>query len=71
MMRYEGLLTGDQHCAGYFTTMDEDFIFLWHRRDGNPDCIRIFLLDDAKIKEIRRAVDAQQEQESDKGPHAG
>jgi len=55
-MRYEGFLTGAQHCAGYFTTMDDDFVFLWHRRNGNPDCIAIFLLANNTIKQIREAA---------------
>jgi hypothetical protein len=71
MMRYEGLLTSVQHLAGYFTTMDADFIFLWRRRNGNPDCIGIFLLEDAKIKQVREVVDAHREQKSGEGPHAG
>jgi len=56
-VNYEGLLTGAQHCAGYFTTMDPDFIFLWHRRNGHPDCIKIFLFDETTIEEVREAVD--------------
>ncbi len=58
-MKFEGLLTGQQKCDGYFTTMDEDFIFLWHGKNTDkPDCIGTFLLDSAKVKEIRDKVEA-------------
>jgi hypothetical protein len=43
-MNYEGLLTGAQHCAGYFTTVDED-------RD------LLFLLKGWEILKVREAVD--------------
>ena len=52
-MKYIGLLTHQHKQAGYFITQDEDFIWLWHRRNGNPDCIAIFLYQVARIKEIR------------------
>jgi len=55
-MIFEGLLTGAQHCAGYFTTMDKDFVYLWHRRNGNPVCVAMFLYDDVKVKQVREAV---------------
>lgn len=57
VMHYIGLLTHQQKQAGYFVSQDEDFVFLWHRRNGNPDCIRIFPYEDAKIKEVREAAD--------------
>jgi len=56
-VNYEGLLNGAQHCAGYFTTMDPDFIFLWRRRNGTADCIKVFLFEETTIKEVREAVD--------------
>jgi len=56
-VKYEGLLTETQKRAGYFVTQDKDFIFIWHGRNGNPDCVAIFLYDDVKLKEIRETVD--------------
>ena len=56
-MKYEGLLTEAQKRAGYFVTQDEDFVFLWHRRNGNPDCIAIFLYEDVKLKQIREVAE--------------
>lgn len=52
-MRYIGLLTHQQKQAGYFITQDEDFIWLWHGRNGNPDIIAVFLYETARVKEIR------------------
>lgn len=60
-MKYEGLLTESQKRAGYFITQDEDFVFLWHRRNGNPDCIAIFLYEDCKIKDVRNAAEADKQ----------
>jgi len=57
-MKYEGLLTDAQKRAGYFVTQDPDFVYLWHRRDGNPDIIAIFLYEDCRIKQVREAADA-------------
>ena len=56
-MKYEGLLTETQKRAGYFVTQDGEFVFLWHRRNGNPDCLAIFLYDDVKVREIRESAD--------------
>ena len=56
-MEYVGLLTDVQKRAGYFTTQDADSVFLWHRRNGNPDCVAIFLFDDVKLKQIREKAD--------------
>lgn len=56
-MKYEGLLTNEQKRVGYFVTQDEDFVFLWHGRDGNPDIIAVFLYDDVRIKQVREAAD--------------
>jgi len=55
-VQYIGLLTDQQKRAGYFVGQDEDFIYLWHRRNGNPDIIAIFLYDTATIKQIREAA---------------
>lgn len=56
-MIYIGLLTHQQKQAGYFVTQNEDFIWIWHRRNGNPICIAIFLYEDAKVKEIREVAE--------------
>ncbi len=56
-MIFIGLLTHEQKQAGYFVSQTEDFVFLWHRRNGHPDCIAIFLYDDVKIKQVREAAD--------------
>ena len=55
-MKYIGLLTDAQKRAGYFVTQDEDFVYLWHRRNGNPECIKVFLYEDVRLKEIREAA---------------
>jgi hypothetical protein len=62
-MRYEGLLTGAQHCAGFFTMMDPDFVYLWHQNNGNPNCIGIFLLRGLTIDEVREAAEKYTKQE--------
>ena len=56
-MIFIGLLTHQQKQAGYFVTQDEDFVFLWHGRNGNSSIIAIFLYADVKIKEVREAAD--------------
>lgn len=60
-MKYEGLLTDAQKRAGYFVTQDDDFIWLWHRRDGNPGIIAVFLYDDCRIKQVRESADIDME----------
>ncbi len=52
-MTFIGLLTHQQKQAGYFVSQDLDFIYLWYRRNGNPDCVAVYLYDDAKVKQIR------------------
>lgn len=54
-MIFVGLLTHQQKQAGYFVTQDEDFIYLFHRDDGNPRCITVFMQEYARVKEIRDA----------------
>ena len=56
-MQYIGLLTDAQKRAGYFVTQDKDFVYLWYGKNGNPDCIAIFLYNTARIREIRDAAD--------------
>lgn len=51
------VLTHQQKQAGYFVTQNEDFVWVWHRRNGNPNCIAIFLYDDVKLKEIREIAE--------------
>lgn len=52
-MIYIGLLTHKQKQAGYFVSQDKDFIWLWHKRNGNPDIIGVFLYVNATVKQIR------------------
>ncbi|KKM73566.1 hypothetical protein LCGC14_1409170 [marine sediment metagenome] len=52
-MKWVGLLTDQQKRAGYFISQTEDFIYLWHRRNGNPDIIAVFLYENATVKQIR------------------
>lgn len=56
-MIFIGLLTHQQKQAGYFVSQDEDFVYLWHRRNGNPEIIAIFLYNDVKIKQVREEAD--------------
>jgi hypothetical protein len=56
-MKYVGLLTDEQKRAGYFVSQDEDFIYLWHRMNGNPECIAVFDYETATIREIRERAD--------------
>lgn len=51
--KFIGLLTHEQKQAGYFVSQDEDFIYLFHRNNGTPRIVGIFLYDNATIKEIR------------------
>ena len=52
-MQYIGPLTHQQKQAGYFVSEDEDLVWLWHRRNGNSECIAVWLFDDLKIKTVR------------------
>lgn len=52
-MIFIGLLTHQQKQAGYFVSQDEDFIYLFHRNDGNPRIVAILLYETTKVKEIR------------------
>lgn len=61
-MKFIGLLTHQQKQAGYFLTQNEDFIWLWHRRNGNPICIAIFLYADARVKQIRDMADEHRQE---------
>lgn len=61
-MIFIGLLTHEQKQAGYFVTQDEDFVWLWHRRNGSPDCIAIFLYLEVRVRDIRdKAEEHRQE----------
>jgi predicted nuclease of predicted toxin-antitoxin system len=59
-MIYIGLLTDAQKRAGFFVTQDEDFVYLFHRDEGTPKIIRIFLYETARIKEVRDAAEEVQ-----------
>jgi len=52
-MRWQGLLADKQHRMGYGTTQDEDFIYLWHGKNGDARLVACFLYETARIKEIR------------------
>jgi len=56
-MQFVGLLADKQKRAGYFITQTRDFLWLWHRRNGNPICVAIFLYENATVKEIREAAE--------------
>lgn len=61
-MIFIGLLTHQQKQAGYFVSQDEDFVYLFHRRNGNPVCIAIFLYDNVRIKEIRDTAEIHRQE---------
>jgi len=52
-MIYIGLLTDAQKRAGYVVAQDDDFIYLFHRNDGNGRAIAIFPYETATVREIR------------------
>lgn len=56
-MNYQGLLLNRQKEAGYFTMGDEDFVWVFHRDQGNPRPIGVFSTHVTTIKDIRDAVD--------------
>ena len=60
-MKYEGLLTDSQKRDGYFVTCDEDFVFVYYKRNGNPSPIAILLYETVKLKEIRDIVEEHRE----------
>ena len=51
-----GLLTHQQKQASFFVSQDEDFIYLFHRDDGDPRIVGIFDYETATIKEIRETA---------------
>ena len=57
-----GLLTHQQKQAGYFVSEDEDFIYLWHRRNGSPEMIATFLYENATVKEIRDTAEKHRQE---------
>ena len=52
-MIYIGLLTHQQKQAGFCITQDQDFIYLWHGKNGIAMCRAVFLYENATVKEIR------------------
>lgn len=60
-MIFIGLLTHQQKQAGYFVSQDDDFIWLWWGRNGNPNCIGVFIYQDAKVSAIREHCQAHLE----------
>lgn len=62
IQKYEGLLTDSQKRAGYFTSMDEDFVFVW-KSNPHVNPIAIFIYDRCTIKEVRDAVEKDRDGE--------
>ncbi len=56
-MIFIGLLTHKQKQAGYFVNQDEDFVYLFHRNDGNPMPIAVFSYHHCKIRDVREAAE--------------
>jgi len=56
-MQYIGLLTDAQKRYGLFITQDEDFIYLWHGRNGSAVVKAIFPYETATVKEIREKAE--------------
>lgn len=52
-MIFIGLLTHQQKQAGYFVSSDDDFIYLFHRNNGDPRIVAVFDYESARVKEIR------------------
>jgi len=52
-----GLLTNSQKQAGYFVCQDEDFIYLFHRANGNPRIVGIFDYETVIVREIRETAE--------------
>ena len=52
-MIFIGLLSHNQKQAGYFVAQDDDFIYLFHRDEGNPRIVSVFLYETATVKQIR------------------
>lgn len=61
-MKFIGLLTHSQKQAGYFVSQDEDFIYLFHRGNGNPRIVGLFLYETATIKEIRNMAERHRQE---------
>ena len=60
-MHFIGLLTHQQKQAGYFVSQDEDFVWLFRGRNGNPECIKTWLYEDLTIKTVRDAAQEHME----------
>jgi hypothetical protein len=56
-MIYVGLLTDAQKRAGCFVMQDEDSIYLFHKDNGKPRVISVFLYETVTIKEVRDAAE--------------
>lgn len=64
-MIYIGLLTHQQKQSGFCITQDEDFIYLWHGRNGVAECKAVFLYETARVKEIRDKAEEYRKEEKD------
>ena len=60
-MQFIGLLTHQHKQAGYFVSQDEDFVWLWHRRNGNPECIAVWPYEGLMIKTVRDKAEENME----------
>lgn len=57
-MKWQGLITDEQHRAGYGSTMDEDFIYIWHGRDGSAACIAVLEFETTTVKDVRDVIES-------------
>jgi hypothetical protein len=58
-MQYIGLLTDEQKRMGLFISQDEDFIYLFHGKNGDARLVACFLYDTATVKEIRETAEKE------------
>jgi len=61
-VKFIGLLTHQQKQDGYFVSQDEDFIYLFHGRNGNPKIVGLFLYETATVKEIRNMAEKHRQE---------
>lgn len=61
-MIFIGLLTHALKQAGYFVSQDDDFIYLFHRANGSPMPVAVFLYETATIKKIRDKAETHRQE---------
>lgn len=59
-----GLLTDTQKRAGYAVYQDEDFVWLWHTKNGKADIIGVWLYETCRIKQVRDLAQQHMEEEN-------